>query len=57
MNIKIEGTIKVSANDGDILEYPFEADNFKDAIAALSITERVIEKTVVEAENRFKDEE
>ncbi len=54
MNIKIEGMIKVSTNDGDISEYPFEADNFKDAIAAL--IRKLGDKEIAEKLNMTEEE-
>ena len=55
-NIKIKGVVKIIAQDGDEIEFPFEADTIDGAIAELGRIERYIEKKTVEAENRFKDE-
>ncbi len=55
--IKIEGVVKIIAQDGDEIEYPFEANSINDAIAELYRIERYIKKKIAEAENAFKDEE
>ena len=56
LNIKIEGIVKIEAADGDVLEYPFEARTFNDAIANLGTIERCIEREITEAENRIAED-
>ena len=57
LNIKIEGIVKIEVADGDVLEYPFGARTFNDAIANLGTIERCIEREITEAENRIAEEE
>lgn len=56
-NIKIEGIVKLIAQDGDEIGFPFESETIDGAIAELGKIERHIEKKIAEAENAFKDEE
>lgn len=53
--LKIEGVVKITAQDGDEIELPFESDTITGAIGELGRIERHIEKKIEEAENRLED--